>query len=93
MRFSCATNPGIGIEQNHYLRKTCPRLWHLSTGLRALAAFYYGLVFTALAHYSLLPPLRFGYTFNDMLYHLLHGRFDEDPQIIGEDGFIQLASI
>jgi hypothetical protein len=60
----------------------------LVEGTAALAAFYYGLVFTALAHYSLLRPFSFGLTFNDMLYHLLHGQCDVDPQIIGPEGFV-----
>jgi hypothetical protein len=63
-------------------------------GTAALAAFYYGLLFTAITHVVILHPHEYtfnpmlGYTFNDMLYHLLHGQFDVDPQIIGGEGFV-----
>ena len=60
----------------------------LGEGTAALGAFYYVLLFTALAHYPLLRPVPMGLTFNDMLYHLLHGQFDVDPGPIGWEGFI-----
>ena len=36
----------------------------------------------------LLPAIR-GFTFNSMLDHLLHGRFDVDPAVIGDEGFLR----
>lgn len=60
----------------------------LGEGTAALGAFYYVLLFTALAHYPLFRPVPMGLTFNDMLYHLLHGQFDVDPGPIGWEGFI-----
>ena len=37
----------------------------------------------------LSPPVAFDLTFNDMLRHLLSGRFDIDPEIIGGEGFVR----
>ena len=85
--------PGDGLNRIIIFGRPVPVV-ALVEGTAALAAFYYGLLFTALAHVSPFHPHEYtfnhmlGYTFNDMLYHLLHGQFDVDPQIIGMEGFI-----
>src|SRR6516225_2155146 len=91
---SLPNRPG-GMELNRiiFFGRAVPVV-ALAEGTAALAVFYYGLLCTAIAHVPLFHPHEYafnhmlGYTFNDMLYHLLHGQFDVDPQIIGGEGFI-----
>lgn len=56
--------------------------------LLPLLAVYYALPL-AIDHRLLLLPAIRGLTFNDMLAHLLRGRFDVDPRIIGDEGFVR----
>lgn len=52
-----------------------------------LAACYYALLLSAGG--SFFAPVTHGLTFNSMLLHLLHGRFDVDPATIGDEGFLR----
>src|SRR5258708_9639098 len=66
--------------------------------LRAVSGFaLFGLI-VAWAYYArllsfgsagLFAPVPHGLTFNSMLTHLLHGRFDVDPDSIGDEGFLK----
>jgi hypothetical protein len=66
--------------------------------LRAVSGFaLFGLI-VAWAYYArllsfgsagLFAPVPHGLTFNSMLTHLLHGRFDVDPDTIGDEGFLK----
>jgi hypothetical protein len=58
----------------------------LQVVLVALMVVYYGAVLTNFT-YDFFHPTEFGLTFNSMLQHLLHGRFDVDPQAVGKEGF------
>jgi hypothetical protein len=51
------------------------------------AGCYYALLLTAGGGF--LSALPHGLTFNSMLLHLLHGRFDVDPAAIGDEGFLR----
>ncbi|HXP31532.1 MAG TPA: hypothetical protein VN832_10610 [Stellaceae bacterium] len=51
-------------------------------------AIYYALPLATHREELLLPAIR-GFTFNSMLDHLLHGRFDVDAAVIGDEGFIR----
>jgi len=51
-------------------------------------AVYYALPLAMHLDELLLPAIR-GFTFNSMLDHLLHGRFDVDPAVIGDEGFVR----
>jgi hypothetical protein len=42
---------------------------------------------------GLFPPSTHGLVFNSMLLHLLAGRFDIDPQVIGDDGFLRNGAV
>lgn len=53
-----------------------------------LLVFYGGLMWGAWGHAE--QTVDWNYTFNSMLAHLMHGRFDVDPQIVGwEEGFLR----
>jgi hypothetical protein len=62
-------------------------LWLLAGG------FYYSWLLTAGGTTGLLSPINHGLTFNSMLLHLLHGRFDVDPAVIGEEGYLRDGAI
>ena len=49
---------------------------------------YYGALLTG-GDFALLRPTAQGLTFNSMLTHLLAGRFDVDPGIVGLEGFLR----
>src|ERR1035441_8288016 len=49
---------------------------------------YYGALITN-GNFKLFWPTDEGLTFNSMLEHLLHGRFDVDPEAIGNEGFLR----
>jgi len=72
---------------------TADRVW-TSDERVVLAVFsiimvvYYGLLLTD-GHFNLLHPTSLGLIFNDMLLHMLHGRFDVDPAVIGQEGFVR----
>jgi len=52
-----------------------------------VAGCYYAVLLTAGAP-CLTAPVQHGLTFNSMLLHLLHGRFDVDPAVIGDEGYL-----
>jgi hypothetical protein len=52
-----------------------------------LAIGYYTVLMTAGG--GLFDPVPHGLVFNDMLLHLLRGRFDVDPASIGDEGYIR----
>jgi len=54
---------------------------------------YYGLLVTALGSTGLFIPVTYGMTFNSMLLHLLDGRFDVDPAVIGAEGYLRDGSV
>ena len=83
VKHHCPFESGGWIEQNHFFGRPVPVV-ALAEGTAALTAFYYGLLFTALAHEPLLRPLPF---WVHVQRHAL-GQFDVDPQIIGAEGFI-----
>lgn len=56
------------------------------------AAAYYALLLTA-GTGDLLAPVPNGLTFNSMLLHLLHGRFDVDPAAIGAEGYLRDGAV
>src|SRR5580704_17091293 len=58
----------------------------------APAAFYYAFLLTAGVS-GLLSPASHGLTFNSMLLHLLHGRFDVDPATIGDEGYLRNGAV
>ena len=57
----------------------------LQLGLLAFMVMCYGALLGISWRLAMADPLRL--TFNSMLAHLLHGRFDVDPQIVGVEGF------
>lgn len=56
------------------------------------AVAYYALLLCA-GSSGLFAPVNQGLTFNSMLLHLLHGRFDVDPTIIGEEGYLRDGAV
>ena len=54
----------------------------------AIAGGYYAFLLTA-GSSGLFAPLPHGLVFNDMLLHLLQGRFDVDPAAIGDEGYLR----
>ena len=50
------------------------------------AAIYYAFLITA-GSAGVFASVNHGLTFNSMLLHLLHGRFDVDPTTIGDEGY------
>jgi hypothetical protein len=68
------------------------------TGAAALflllpAVGYYALLLTAGGSSGLVAPVMHGLTFNSMLLHLLHGRFDVDPAVIGYEGYLRDGAV
>src|SRR5229473_7397933 len=57
------------------------------------AVGYYALLLTAGGSSGLFAPVMHGLTFNSMLLHLLHGRFDVDPAVIGYEGYLRDGSV
>ena len=59
-------------------------------GLLALAIYVYGFWLTG-GQFDFLgrPGGRLDLTFNSMLEHMLHGRFDVDASIVGPEGFLR----
>jgi hypothetical protein len=55
----------------------------------AAACAYYLFIITLGGALSFLAPIPYGLTFNSMLSHLLVGRFDVDPQTIGDEGILR----
>lgn len=49
---------------------------------------YYGALLTN-GSFNFFHRELFGLTFNSMLEHLLHGRFDVDPEVVGNEGFLR----
>jgi hypothetical protein len=49
---------------------------------------YYGALITN-GSFNFLQPEWIGLTFNSMLEHLLHGRFDVDPEAVSNEGFLR----
>lgn len=68
-------------------RTAGPGAWYRRPSFRIVAeiAFCYALVFVIACWSPNAKPLP--RTFNSMLDHLLQGRFDVDPRIIGTEGF------
>jgi hypothetical protein len=54
----------------------------------AAMAVYYAFVLSD-GRFVLFHPVGNGLTFNTMLLHLLHGRFDVDPVAVGQEGFLR----
>lgn len=66
-------------------RRATPLRRRSALWIVAALVFCYALVLVA-PHF--IPrPGPFSRTFNSMLEHLLHGRFDVDPAIVGKEGF------
>lgn len=61
--------------------------WAIPLLLLLAAGLYYARLITSGG--SLFAPVPYGLTFNSMLAHLLDGRFDVDPQTIGDEGFVR----
>jgi hypothetical protein len=57
----------------------------------APAIFYYAVLLSAGG--GLFGPVTHGLVFNDMLLHLLHGRFDVDPASIGDEGYLRNGAV
>ena len=57
-----------------------------------LAVVYYATLIFA-GKPGFFPPIERGLTFNSMLLHLLAGRFDVDPQVIGLEGFARGGAV
>jgi hypothetical protein len=56
------------------------------------ATLYYGVLLTA-GSSGLFGSVTLGQTFNSMLLHLLHGRFDVDPAAIGGEGYLRDGAV
>jgi hypothetical protein len=75
-----------------------PPRWRIGAGRNALllwlipAALYYAFLLSAGAP-GLLGPVQHGLTFNSMLLHLLHGRFDVDPAAVGDEGYLRDGAV
>lgn len=54
---------------------------------------YYALLLTGGATSGIFEPVTYGLTFNSMLLHLLHGRFDVDPAAIGYEGYLRDGAV
>lgn len=73
---------------------TAPRPLSLTGGaviavlLGVLAVLWYKALLT-FGSSGLFAPVLYGRTFNSMLLHLLHGRFDVDAPAIGDEGFVR----
>lgn len=71
-----------------------PPRWRIDAGRNALllwlipAALYYAFLLSAGAP-GPFGPVQHGLTFNSMLLHLLHGRFDVDPAAVGDEGYLR----
>lgn len=57
------------------------------------AAAYYAIVLIQGAALFAIPRPPLDLTFNSMLDHLLHGRFDVDPAIVGDEGFTRAGRV
>ncbi len=64
------------------------RSWVVALICLAPAGCYYAFLLSA-GSSGLFGPLPHGLTFNSMLSHLLDGRFDVDPNAIGDEGFLR----
>jgi len=75
------------------LTRLCTKLFrHEATFQFCLIVFmilYYGTILIGRDFDLFRPAGHIGLTFNTMLEHLLHGRFDVDPQVIGFEGFLR----
>ncbi len=60
----------------------------LVASLTAFMLIYSYMLMSALFHRGPFYPFLFGLTYNSMLEHMLHGAFDVDPKIVGNEGFI-----
>ena len=56
------------------------------------ASVYYSILLTA-GSAGILAPVNHGLTFNSMLLHMLHGRFDVDPATIGSEGYLRDGAV
>jgi hypothetical protein len=56
-----------------------------------LAPCAYYLALLTDGRFSVLQPITLGMAFNDMLAHLLQGRFDVDPAVIGTEGYVHVG--
>ena len=63
----------------------------LQWALLAFMALCYGALFGISWRLAQSDPLRL--TFNSMLEHMLHGRFDVDPQVVKTEGFLRNGRI
>src|ERR1700733_14923317 len=61
-------------------------LWLIPAGV------YYSFLLTA-GSTGMLAPVDHGLTFNSMLLHMLHGRFDVDPATIGDEGYLRDGAV
>lgn len=69
----------------------------LSRRSRADGGAVFLCLFAAILYYAVLlsvggglfGPVTHGLVFNDMLTHLLHGKFDVDPAAIGDEGYLR----
>lgn len=78
----------VGVTKGGFMQRAirCARQrdFQLQLALLAFMLFWYSF----LLWLSPIDPKR-DLTFNSMLSHLLHGRFDVDPAIIGDEGFLR----
>jgi hypothetical protein len=81
--------PGFGDRPSHPV--TSMLLRHdvaLQLVLAAFMLLYYGALITN-GNFHFFHPTRNGLTFNSMIEHLLAGRFDVDPETVGNEGFLR----
>lgn len=61
--------------------------WITAILMLVMAGYYYALMSNGF-HRDLYYPVLHGLAFNSMLDHMLQGRFDVDPKIIGNEAFM-----
>ena len=66
-----------------------PRVGFAVGLLCLLAASFYYKSLLGCCSSDFFAPVPYGLTFNSMLLHLLQGRFDVDPQTIGDEGSLR----
>src|SRR3979411_966481 len=76
---------GSGVRRRDLLARLAETNWAIVLLALVPAAGYYAMVIT-LGFPSFFTLHPHGLTFNSMLLHLLQGRFDVDPQTIGDEG-------
>jgi hypothetical protein len=81
------TGPSIISTWRRFLLR--PRVGFAVGLLCLLAASFYYKSLLGCCGADFFAPVPYGLTFNSMLLHLLQGRFDVDPQTIGDEGSLR----